>query len=156
MSLVSKYEVYMAINLFVDGRNFGDKGSGFAVVLHGAWPGQKRVHHWERSFVSLKEPANQAMLRGIHYALYSIKREIRSEPVVVWFNNKYVYSMLQRDNGEYKRQTRSDLVVAVRKIVEQYKKIEFVQETDDRKNADRVKKLCEMVVKDGKAVDNRN
>ena len=140
-----------SIEIFVDGRNFGKKyGTAFAVVLRS---GQ---HVWERSFDCGDITANEAALRAVEFGLKSIKIEHRNKDIILVTNNKYVSTMLEKeDSGHWKKNAKvnAELINRIRETLDkQFSNIK-IEDTSDNEMASRVKDLSSMVAKDRKAVN---
>lgn len=142
------------LEVYADGRAFGKKGSAFAVILRGKGLTTERFHHWEKSFDCANETSNKAAMRAVDYALRCIKKEKRATEIEMFFSNKYVHSMLAKENGEWKKNSNSDLIIRVRDLLEQFPRIVMVSQSDSELSK-KVKSLSENVVSKGKWVDSR-
>ena len=69
----------------------------------------------------------------------------------MFFSNKYVHSMLAKENGEWKKNSNSDLIIRVRDLLEQFPRIVMVSQSDSELSK-KVKSLSENVVSKGKCL----
>ena len=142
------------IEIYVDGRNFGKKfGTAFAVILHS---GQ---YMWQRSFDCGDITANEASLRAVEFGLKSIKAGQRNNNIILVTGNKYVFSMLEKeDSGHWKKNAKAnvELIDRIRDtLTSQFSNI-TIEESSDNDLVGKVKDLSSMVAKDRKAVNVQN
>lgn len=81
------------IDIHVDGRTYGNNGSGFAVIL------RSTSNIWKRAISHGNLSANQVELEAVKFALLSIATPYQGEEIKLHVRNKYVRDMLEKDNS---------------------------------------------------------
>jgi ribonuclease HI len=105
------------IEIYIDGRSMGTKGSGFTVYIK---------HHRRSVKRSLKCPkitSNVAEAKALEYALKSIKPEFKDELIDVKTSGRYMILMLERHGNKWMREAKTNigLVDEVRKQWDRFK-----------------------------------
>lgn len=138
------------IEIWIDGRNFGPKGSGIAVRL------QSGQHDWVRAFPAGTLTSNQAELKALELALRSIKNEFKNDQVEVHSTNRYAQMMLETTDGKWTKNaaTNVELVDELRTLYVGFSNINVFCDPDtDVMNM--LKKVNETCVKKGATVFDR-
>jgi len=131
------------IEVFIDGRSFGDQGFGFSVLLIAD------KHVWTRGIIpTVKMTNNQLDLTAVKFALLSIKDQ--TEKVVIRYKNKYLSFIFAKEDGAWKKKDidlNKGLVTEVRIWCEMFPNLEFIHDVDNQAFKDLYKKTEEMITK---------
>lgn len=114
------------IEIEVDARSFGSKGTNVAVRLkHGDY-------HWVRTFNCGKISSNQAELKGVEFALKSIRKEFEKEDVRIKSTNRYTAMMLEKNNDQWVKKSRvnANLLEVVRGQYDRFNNVIFEHSWD--------------------------
>jgi ribonuclease HI len=137
------------IEIWIDARSFGSKGSGFAIRL------QSGKYDWIRTVVLGSITTNQAELKAFEYALKSVASAFIHEKVTIYTSNRYTILMLERSGDKWKRPASANQVL-VEDVRKQYLRFrEVVIYHDDGMEGSVVallKQLNERAVKRGEIV----
>lgn len=93
----------VAIEAWVDGRCFGNKGAGFGVRM------RYQNHDWIRTVICGDITTNQAELRAVEYVLRSIRDEFIQDPLIILTSNRYAEMMLLRDGKDWAKTASSNV-----------------------------------------------
>lgn len=84
------------LEAYVEGKTYGQDGSGFAVIL------LSKTNEWRRSFAYGNFNSNLAELHATHFALLSIAHCFRTDKeIILNIKSQYVRTMLERDENGY-------------------------------------------------------
>lgn len=137
------------IALYVDGRNFANKGSGFAVILIST------NSRWERSLAYGMFTVNVADLLAVKFGILSIAKPFSKLPLKIYTKNQYVVDMMAKDGDVYTMLPKAnlELVDEVRTLIAN-RNVEFIVNSD---NADSKKchALAILAIKDNQLTNNR-
>jgi ribonuclease HI len=140
------------IEIFIDGRTFGTKGSGITVVL------RHDQYEWRRGFLLNKLTTNQLELKGLEYALKSVKDAsknlleiLNKDDITIYSHNRYVVMMLERVGNKWAKEVEKniELMSEVRNQYGRFPRIKIVYDPDHARFQD-IKKRTEDMIKEKK------
>ena len=135
------------INIYVDGKTYGNKGSGFAVIL------ESKYNMWKRSFSCGKYTANYQTLQAIKFGLLSIANMYKNIPVKIYTKNQYVIDMLELDDKGYYKKVPNKNVELIEEVRNLCKGSSIIKDSDDR--IQECSMMIEEAVKNNKLIDER-
>lgn len=137
------------IEIWIDARSFGSKGSGFAIRL------QSGAHDWIRTVILGSITTNQAELLAFEYAFKSIAPDFMYEKVVIRTSNRYVHLMLDRITDKWAKAVSSNIqmVEDVRNLALKFRDFVIYHEDGTEGSVMAIlKQLNEKAVKKGELV----
>ena len=141
------------IEICIDARNFGNKGSGFAVRM------QHDKYDWIRTITLGSITTNQTELKAIEYVLKSIKPEFLNDLIKIRISGKYTLMMLERVGGKWAKAVTSNtkLVEEVRKQFMSFREVvvQFDDGIEEGSVIALLKKLNERAVRKGEIIFDR-
>ena len=136
------------IQIWIDGRCFGPKGSGFAVKMLGGVS-------WVRTVSCAKLTTNQTEIKALEYALLSIAPAFQADKIEIISSGKYAVLMLEKRldqsttppslNWARKPANNPALIGRIREIYSRFKDISIRCEEDE--TVEMLKTLNEKAVK---------
>jgi ribonuclease HI len=138
------------IEAWIDGRNFGNKGSGLAIRL------QSGKYDWVRAIPAGSITTNQAELKALEFALKSIRIEFLADEILVRSSNRYAQMMLEKIGNDWakKASTNVELVNEIRDLYSEFENIRLISDPDNDVMG-MLKKVNETCVKKGTSVFDR-